>query len=43
VIISKHCLERFKHNPKDSLDRKRFGSIYWNNNWCCKWLFWEER
>jgi len=27
VVISKRCLERFKHNPKDPLGGKRFGSI----------------
>jgi len=27
MIISKRCLGRFKHNPKDPLSGKRFGSI----------------
>jgi len=27
IIISKRCLKKFKHNSKDLLDRKRFGSI----------------
>jgi len=26
IFISKRCLERFKHNPKDPLNGKRFGS-----------------
>jgi len=32
VIISKRCLERFKHNSKDLLSRKRKNlARYWNN------------
>jgi len=29
IIISKHCLEKFKHNLKDPIERDL--ARYWNN------------
>jgi len=40
VIISKRCLKRFKHNPKDPLVERDLAR-YWSN-WCCKLLFWRK-